>query len=119
VKLRVREYDDLPCVLMEPRGILDVPELVALRNAINRMVSRGRVHVIVSLREVRHLHYVGLTILSEAAARLRDFDGDVYISGANPYLSMIFRSVGLERSFRFLPSVREATALVRIRTARG
>jgi anti-anti-sigma factor len=104
---------------MEPRGILDVPELVSLRNAINRMVARGKVHVVVSLREVRHLNYVGLTVLSEAAARLRDFDGDIYVSGAGPYLSMIFRSVGLDRSFRFFPTVREALSAIRMRTERG
>ena len=115
----MREYDALPCVVMEPRGVLDVPELVALRNAMNRMITRGKVHVVVSLREVRHLNYVGLTVLSEAAARLRDFDGDIYIAGANPYLSMIFRSVGLDCSFRFFPSVREALSTVRTRAARG
>ena len=67
-------------------------------------------NVVVDFDGVRFFSSQMLGLLVDMWRRLKECDGQVFISGINPQLSRVFKITNLDRIFKFYPDVESAVA---------
>jgi anti-sigma B factor antagonist len=66
--------------------------------------------VVVDFDDVRFFSSQMLGLLVDIWRRLREYDGQVFISGINPQLGRVFKITNLDRIFEFYPDIESAVA---------
>jgi anti-sigma B factor antagonist len=84
---------------------LSEPEAIAaVSRQVNEFVGRNRPNwVIFDFGMVKFFSSQVLGLLLDIRAKLKEYEGEVLISGINPQLYRVFKITNLDKLFRFFP----------------
>lgn len=89
-------------------GDIDVREMVRIKGVIGSLIEKERLKVVLNLKAVDHINYLSIGVLLERLNVLRNLNGDLKLSGMNPYLKDIFKVVGMDGVFEYYKSLEDA-----------
>jgi len=94
--------------VIDVAGDIDVREMVRIKGLIGSLIEKERLKVVLNLKSVDHINYLSIGVLLERLNVLRDLNGDLKLSGMNPYLQDIFKVVGMDGVFEYYKSLEDA-----------
>jgi len=94
--------------VIDVAGDIDVREMVRIKGVIGSLIENERLKVVLNLKSVDHINYLSIGVLLERLNVLRDLNGDLKLSGMNPYLKDIFKVVGMDGVFEYYKSLEDA-----------
>lgn len=94
--------------VIDVAGDIDLREMVRIKGVIGSLIEKEQLKVVLNLRAVDHINYLSIGVLLERLNALRSLNGDLKLSGMNPYLKDIFRVVGMDGVFEYYRSLEEA-----------
>lgn len=89
-------------------GDIDLREMVRIKDVIGSLIERDQIKVVLNLRSVDHINYLGIGVLLERLKILRNLNGDLKLSGMSPYLKRVFKIVGMDSVFEYYASLEDA-----------
>jgi len=89
-------------------GDIDFREMIRIKGVIALLIQKEQTKVVLNLKAVDHINYLSIGVLVEQLRALRNLNGDLKLSGMNPYLRNIFRAVGMDQFFEDYPSLEDA-----------
>jgi anti-sigma B factor antagonist len=97
--------DGKPAVVTFRSASLSEPaEIAAISKQINEFVGRSRpACIIFDFGMVKFFSSQVLGLLLDIRAKLKEYEGEVLISGINPQLYRVFKITSLDKLFRFFP----------------
>jgi anti-sigma B factor antagonist len=101
--------------ILRLEGWISVPRMLALRDAIIKVVQEGYMQVILDCRHVEAVNEKSLEILTSTLCRLRRFDGDVSLLALPPAVEETFRAAGVYPFFEHYPEEARARQACRLR----
>lgn len=96
-------------------GEIDLLRMMALREAIIRVVREGYLQVLLDCHRVRSVNEKSLEVLTDTLSRLRRFDGDVLLLALSPEVEDTFRAAGVYPFFDHYQEEREARRACRLK----
>lgn len=93
--------------LVTVNGDLGEDDLEKVSNAIETLLKKGFLHVVLDLTKVEYMNANGLGTLVNHWNRIRFKRGDLQIVGLNSRLMHLFRMMGVDQVFEIYPSVGE------------
>lgn len=97
--MRIERVDLGAVTVLRLAGDLDERGVDALRTAMYESLTQGRFNLVLNLREVGFISYLGVGVMVERLRKLRDLGGDVKLVGINLYTERLFRMVGVTSLF--------------------
>jgi len=93
---------------------LSKPEVVAaVSKQINEFVEQSRPgHIIFDFGMVKFFSSQVLGLLLDIRAKLKEYEGEILISGINPQLYRVFKITNLDKLFRFFPDKEAAVKVL-------
>ena len=107
----VRRDKDVP--VLDLSGDVDSYTCAKLRRAIIDLLRNGDSRVVISMANVRYIDSSGLGTLVGGLSRVREKNGDLAISGANPQVSKVLSITGLSKVFNVFEDHAEAARSLR------
>lgn len=101
-----KDMDDV-CFL-NVSGSIDHMEMVDLRNVISEIINEGHSKVILNLKDVKNINYMGIGVLIERLKKIRSCGGDIKLVGMSSYVRNFFNQVGIADVFDSFESIEEA-----------
>ncbi len=89
-------------------GDIDEQGVKELRAFLLGCIKEGRHNLIVNLRDVKYISYMGVGVLVERLRQCRLFNGDMKLTGMNLYSQRLFRMVGVTSVFDTYESENQA-----------
>ncbi|MBI2425532.1 MAG: STAS domain-containing protein [Candidatus Hydrogenedentes bacterium] len=80
-------------------GDIDENGMNDLRTALMSCIQDHRCNVVVNLKDVKFVSYMGVGVLVERLRQLRSHKGDMKLTGVNLYTERLFRMVGVTNVF--------------------
>lgn len=93
--------------LVHANGDMSESDLSKLGNAIETLMRKGYLRVVLDLTDVSYMNAKGLGALVNHWNHVRFKRGDMKIVGLNSRLMYLFRSMGVEALFDIYPDVTE------------
>jgi anti-sigma B factor antagonist len=93
------------------QGDLDERGVDKLRDTLFECISSDRQHLVINLRDVGVISYMGLGVLVERLRTVRGMDGDMKLVGVNLAAERLFRMVGITTLFETYDSEASAIAV--------
>jgi anti-sigma B factor antagonist len=94
--------------VIDVAGDIDLREMVRIKGLIGSFIEKEQLKVVLNLKAVDHINYLSIGVLLERLNVLRNLNGDLKLSGMNPYLKDIFRVVGMDGIFEYYKSLEDA-----------
>ena len=94
--------------VLEPSGDLGRSEIASLGRIISSLVASESVRIVLSLKEVTHLHYAAIVKLVESLLFLKMVNGDLKLAHLNGYHRKLFQFAGIEEHFESYESLEDA-----------
>ena len=94
--------------VIDVSGDIDFREMVRIKDVISSLIEKDRTKVVLNLKAVDHINYLSIGVLVERLRILRNLNGDLKLSGMNPYVRDIFRVVGMDQFFEEYNSLEDA-----------
>ncbi len=94
--------------VIDINGDIDFREMIRIKDVIGSLIKIDKTKVVLNLKAVDHINYLSIGVLLERLRILRSLNGDLKLSGMNPYLRTIFRVVGMDQFFEEYTSLEEA-----------
>jgi anti-anti-sigma factor len=98
-------------------GSIDLLRMMALRDAIIKLVAEGYTQVVLDCRLLRSVNEKSLEVLTNTLCRLRRFGGDVSLMALPPEIEETFRVAGVYPFYEHYPEewrARQACRLKRL-----
>jgi anti-sigma B factor antagonist len=108
--MHVERTDSGAVSVVRLEGDIDEHGVEALRTVLYEVMTDGRAHVVLNLKEVRFISYLGVGVMVERLRKLRQADGDLKLVGLNLYAQRLFRMVGVSNLFEVYDSEAQALA---------
>ncbi|HIJ73731.1 MAG TPA: STAS domain-containing protein [Candidatus Hydrogenedentes bacterium] len=89
-------------------GDVDEEGVMDLRVALLRCIREGHSDVVLNLKHVRFMSYMGVGVLVERLRQVRALHGDMKLVGLSLYLDRLFRMVGVTSLFNRYDSESQA-----------
>ncbi len=109
MKLNERAVGDVTLLELGGRLVLDDGDTL-LRDRVNDLVSRGRLKIVVDLRDVTYIDSCGLGVLIAKLVSVRNKGGDLRLLHLSPRSHRIFEICKLESVFDAFESEADAVA---------
>ena len=106
--MRIERADLGPGTVLRLAGDLDERGVDALRTAMYECLTQGRFKVVLGLRDVGFISYLGVGVMVERLRKLRDLGGDVKLVSINLYTERLFRMAGVTSLFETYDSESQA-----------
>jgi anti-anti-sigma factor len=91
-------------VAFKSASLSEPEEIAAVSRQVNEFVGQNRPGCIIfDLGTVKFFSSQVLGLLLDVRARLKEYEGEVLISGINPQLYRVFKITNLDKLFRFFP----------------
>ena len=97
--MNVERTESGTATVLRLEGDLDEQGINDLRTALYDCMCAGQFKIVVNLREVRFISYMGLGVLVERLRKVRELSGDIKLVGINLYAERLFRMVGVSSLF--------------------
>jgi len=97
-------------VVVEVDGEFAERNVEEFNGVITGLLDRGAVHVVLNLHRSRWTSLKALKWLVGHGRKLRQLDGDLKLTGLNPYLNNLMEITGTTSQFDVYPSVEDAVA---------
>lgn len=94
-------------------GDLDEDGVKDLRVALLGCLKGRRCNVVVNLKDVRYISYMGVGVLVERLRQLRARSGDMKLAGVNLYTDRLFRMIGVTQVFEVHETEAQAVQVFR------
>ncbi len=92
-------------VIVHVHGALEVATAPELRARLVDLIDgQGNAHVIIDLRATTFVDAAGLSVLVDAAARMREKGGELVLSGSTDAVAHAIRAAGLDTVFLVTPA---------------
>lgn len=96
------DYGDV--TVMRLKGDVDEGSVNELRTAFFDCLTEGRVKIVLNLKEMGMISYMGLGVIVERLRKIRAFNGDIKLAATNMYTERMFRMVGVTALFNTFES---------------
>jgi len=106
--LRIEVVQGKECSVVELDGRLDETFEEKIAGALNGLLERHRVRVVVDLRKLSYLNSRGVSIFIAAVDQLREAGGDLKIAGAPPQAKLVLERLGVDRLLQQFATPEEA-----------
>jgi anti-anti-sigma factor len=97
--MRVERIDMESATILRLEGDLDETGVDDLREAVYDCISHSRFNLVLNLRYVGFISYMGVGVLVERLRKLRSFNGDIKLVGMNTYADRLFRMASVHKLF--------------------
>jgi anti-sigma B factor antagonist len=88
-----------PVTLLQLSGEIDGEGVNALRVALLNCLKEKRCKVVMNLKDVQYISFMGLGVLVERLRQLRLLGGDLKLVGPNVFAQRVFRLAGVTSIF--------------------
>lgn len=109
--IAIRESE--AAVVVEVDGEFAERNVEEFNGIISTLLDRGAVQVVLNLRRTRWTSLKALKWLVGNGQKLRQRDGDLKLTGLNPYLNNLMEITGTTSQFDVYPTVEDAVASYR------
>lgn len=106
--LKIERADLGSVTVLRLKGDLDETAIDTLRNAMFECISEGRVQMVLNLKEMGFISYMGLGVIVERLRKVRAVNGDIKLAATNLYTDRLFRMVGVTSLFNTFESEAQA-----------
>ncbi len=89
-------------------GDIDEHGIDLLRSQLMHCLQERRCHIVVNMRDVKFVSYMGVGVLVERLRQCRNHQGDMKLVGVNLYTERLFRMVGITKVFETFESENQA-----------
>lgn len=93
------------------RGELDAHTAPELESAIKRCRDEGKIHLIVSGRDLKYISSAGLGVFMAFIDEIRSLGGDIKICALQPKILDVFDLLGFSLIYHIVPTEEEAITL--------
>ena len=91
-------------VVVHVHGPLDAETAPTLDAGLVDIIdAQGNREVVLDLRRMTAVDVAGLVVLADALKRMKDYGGELLVSGPTPSVEEQLRAVGLEKTFGITP----------------
>lgn len=97
--LNIERLETGAVTVLRLAGDIDENGMNALRLGLMECIQDQRCQVVVNLKEVKFVSYMGVGVLVERLRQLRSHQGDMKLVGVNLYTERLFRMVGVTNVF--------------------
>ena len=97
--LRVDRSDMGAVTVLRVEGEIDESGVDTLRTVLYECMCEGRFKLVISLRDVQFISYMGAGVLVERLRKLRAAQGDLKMAAPNLYAKRLFRMLGMTSLF--------------------
>lgn len=111
--MEIERVDMGHVVVLRLSGDIDEDGVNALRLELLECLKAHRCNVVLNLKDVRYISYMGLGVLVERLRQLRARNGDMKLAGVNLYTTRFFRMVGVSSVFDVLDTESQAVQVFR------
>ena len=109
MKLTEREVGDVTLLELGGRLVLDDGDTI-LRDRVSDLVRRGRLQLVVNLKDITYIDSCGLGVLIAKLVSVRNKGGDLKLLHLSPRSHRVFEICKLERVFEAFDSEEDAVA---------
>ena len=95
-------------VILSLKGDIDIEDIIALKDIVTSFIEKESYFFDLDFEHATHINVSGIEFLNERKERIRSFQGDIKIVGANDYVKNLFIYAGYWGEFEFHPSENEA-----------
>jgi len=92
-------------------GDLDESGVDVLRTSLYDCMTQGRFCLVMNLRDVGFISYMGVGVMVERLRKVRAFKGDIKLVGLNVYAERLLRMVGVTTLFETYDSEGQAVGV--------
>ncbi len=110
-QMNIKRTDVGEVSVLRAEGDIDENGVDQLRTALYECISDGRFNIVLNLRDVRFISYLGVGVLVERLRKVRAFQGDIKLVGLNVYTKRLFRMVGVTSLFDICESEGQAISV--------
>lgn len=93
--------------VLELKGELNTQGASEVRELLGECMKSGRSNIVIDLRAVNEISYVGIGVLVERLRQVRARNGDIKLVSPNGWMRRIFRLVGADM-FEMYDSVQDS-----------
>jgi len=97
--LRIEKIDQGLASVLRLEGEIDEDGVKELRIALLNCLKTGGSNVVVNLRDVGYISYMGIGVLVERLRQFRALNGDMKLVGISLYIERLFRMAGVKSLF--------------------
>lgn len=98
--------DNIPVIAVS--GRIDAATSKDLESALVDIMDRHTIKMVVDLKDVEYISSSGLRVLLAALKRLRQSQGDLFLTSLQPFVREVFEVTGFSKIFSIFPSQVEA-----------
>lgn len=106
--MKVERLESGSVTVLRLAGDIDETGVEALRLGLLGCIKDERCNVVVNLKHVNFVSYMGIGVLVERLRQVRAFGGDLRLTGVNVYLDRLLRLMGASRVFAIYENEAEA-----------
>lgn len=112
--LEITAHDDVLVVSFRQTSIQGIAHVENVADTLRRMVCEQQPQkLVIDFSQVRFFSSQVLGLLVDIWRRVREFDGNLTISGIDPQLTRVFRITHLDKLFTFHESTASAVAALK------
>jgi len=104
---------EIGAVVFKGTSISDAVKITAVSRQVSQFVDENHPKkIVVDFEQVKFFSSQVLGVLLGMRARLKDYGGEVVISGIEPQLHRVFKITNLDKIFRFFPDKQTAVDML-------
>lgn len=104
VSVEITGSGESAVVVFKSASLSEPEAIMAVSRQVNEFVGQNRPNrVTFDFGMVKFFSSQVLGLLLDIRARLKEYEGEVLISGINPHLYRVFKITNLDKLFRFFP----------------
>jgi anti-sigma B factor antagonist len=100
-------------------GEVDLHTCPELRGALQRLTEEGRTRIVLDMSAVPYVDSAALGVLVDAQRRLKEKEGEIFLTRVAPFVLRAFEITRLIRIFQTRESVEDAVELARAANSEG
>ncbi len=94
-------------------GRIDAATSKDLESALTDLIEKNNRTIVIDLAGVEYISSVGLRVMLAALKKVRPMQGDVILTGLQPFVKEVFEITGFTKLFSIYPNQEEAIGHVK------
>ena len=99
--------------IIKVSGRIDASTSRDLETALNELIDQNKAQIVLDLGSVEYISSVGLRVMLAALKKVRPKQGDVLLTGLQPFVREVFEITGFTKLFSIYPSPEEAVGHIK------
>lgn len=111
MEINQKIINSIPILMVS--GRIDAATSKDLESALNGLIEKNNITIVIDLAGVEYISSVGLRVMLAALKKVRPKQGDVMLTGLQPFVREVFEITGFTKLFSIYPSQEEAISHIK------